>query len=496
MVKIKEKHIYFKSRQSFENKRGLFRTYFNQVRSDKTSKYHKVDTRHYNSLIDEMKDQHDMEYICAGLNSHEREVIIVDCDDTDYGKTTFELLKRFNIIPHCYKVKPNGHSQFFFFIEKINISRGYFTGSKRTKNSVYHEEHFYEQHCKWKRIIKLMNVLFNGDIGFTGYNCQNPFYDNADTTWVKPLDELYNVDQLLYYLENHIQKTDIQEYITETIKRYYNNRKKKSLEEIKEKIIYHFEDEEQSALRAIEDETELKNQIAKLCEEKHLKGLDLINEIIKLQDNSINKRIFVLVSQVCKSFWKRNLLHDENKFDEIVFTALKHWNYQDTADGYTYSELLNRIQYDVREIIEKDSQNIMLWNKVGYTKLQRNESLRSRRIKMNDKRSRVYKLLKKNSKYYSQLSLNHISQLLSEQYYKLYNENISTNTIKNYLLMKFKNNLLYLRRYLIKNKLIIHHNNKLVGNDRFDKVSVLFLESLLENNNLRTERLRYCSNFS
>ena len=41
-----------------------------------------------------------MEYICAGLNSFEREVVVIDCDDEHRGRKTLKLLKIANLEPH------------------------------------------------------------------------------------------------------------------------------------------------------------------------------------------------------------------------------------------------------------------------------------------------------------------------------------------------------------------------------------------------------------
>jgi len=478
------KHIYYKNRQSYENQRGCFRTNFNQIRYDKNSKFSRVSTKHFNSLIEEMKFYSDKEYICAGLNSHEREVVIIDCDSDDFGAKTFSLLKRYNIIPHFIKTKSNGHSQFFFFIEKYYISKGWFDGPET--NRKYHEDYYKDNHLKWKRLIKMMNVLFNGDIGFTGYNCQNPFCNRADVIIAKPLNELYTVDFLTSRI-NHILNTDgATEYVNNAITEYYQNRKKKSLQKSKDKIMIHFTDEERAALDEIESCEELKQKLSEIYEQRKLSGKsisaeEMINEIINLQDNSINKRIFVLTSQVCKSFWQKRCLHDPEYFDEIVYTCIKNWKYQDNAEGYTFQELLARIKYDIYEIKQKDLHNTMLWDKVGYTKIQREKSLKIRRNKMNSKRKRIYKLLNKKSFLYSNMSFNAISNSLVTEYQKIYGQTISLNTVKKYLMIKFKNNVLYLKKYLnkqenqeFKNKSYIHNNN-LVNDTDYDIVKCLFI---------------------
>lgn len=481
------KHIYYQSRQKYENQRGCYRTYFNQVRYDKNSKFEKVSTKHFSSLIDEMKFYSDREYICAGLNSHERECVIIDRDSEDFGKYTFQLLKQWNILPHFIKVKPNGHSQFFFFIEKFNISKGWFEGSKHSRE--YHEEYYPEEHTKWKRLIKLMNVYFGGDVGFTGYNCQNPFYNKGDITVIKPLSEKYTVNELFDKMNDILSTKGASDYINQNIENFYKKREQNKVQKIKDKIVLHFKDEELSCLDSADSILELKLKLEELlsAQKETISPSEMIDEIIKIQNNSINKRIFVCVSQVCKSFHNKGTLHDINMFDEIIYTCLKNWKYQDEAVGYSYQTLLSRIKYDINEIKQKDLCNSMLWDKVGYTTLQREKSLQTRRCKMTSKRTKIYKLLNKNSKYYSQLSFNKIAEILTSEYNKLNNDNISLNTVKRYLMIKFRNNIFLLKKYINKQELKLLnsysyiHNNKLVTAQKKDVVKYLFCDNRIKN---------------
>jgi hypothetical protein len=219
---------------------------------------------------------------------------------------------------------------------------------------------------------------------------------------------------------------------------------------------------------------------------------NIINEIIKTSDNSINKRIFVLCSKICKSFWSRGLLHNPDYDDEIIHTCISNWCYEDDADGYTNYELVTRIKNDVYYIKQKDLHNSMLWNKVGYTLMQREKSLKSRQIKMNIKRTKIYKLLNKNSKYYSQLSFNKIAELLTLEYNNSSDDTISLNTVKNYLMMKFKNNILYFKKYIQKqyNKILNSysyiHNNKLVNVQKKDVVKYLFCDNHIKSYDIFT----------
>ena len=440
----------------------------NQVRENKEARYKKKETKEFNSLIDEMKYYSDMEYICAGLNSFEREVVVIDCDSEDFGRSTFEELKKYNLIPHAIKTKPNGHSQFFFFVEKYYIGRGWF--DKYNNLTCYHETHYEGNHYVWRRLTKLMNVLFQGDIGYTGYNCQNPFFKDGDITYIKPIKEKYNVKELFDFLSQLIRDENISENITKTIEEYYKKREinKQKKAENKIKTIIHFLDDEERLLNEFQRKEEIKQKLDELKQKKNkITGDNIIDILMEIENNSINKRIFVVTSQVCKSFWKHNSLHDPKKFEEIVNTVLKNWNYQDNAFDYTFEQLISRIRFDVSEIQYKDLSNAMIWEKVGYTKLQREESLKTRRIHMTNRRKQVYRILNKNIRFYKNLSFNAISKDIYNQYNKLYEDTISLSTIKNYLMIKFKNNLLLLKRYInqVKDNTFTY-NNKLLTLDK------------------------------
>ena len=450
---------YYKSRQSYENQRGYFRKCFNQVRKNKTSKYKKVCTKEFKSLIEEMKYYSNMEYICAGLNSFERECVIVDCDDTDRGKKSFELMKKKKLLPHFIKIKPNGHSQFFFFIQKFYIGTAWF------ENGVYHETDYTEDHERWKSLNRIMNIMFNGDVGYTGYNCQNPYFENGEVIAVRSMKELYTVDFLLSRLSHYCSDPASLDEINATIRKYYDERTS-DLQKIKKELKkIHFLDEELAELLRQESREELKKKLKELAEKKKLHTQDanlLRQQIDNLEDNSINKRIYVLCSQVCKSFRSRGLLHVKEKFDEIISTCISNWYYQDKADGYTHYELMQRIRNDVCQIIYKDAHNMMLWNKVGYTDIQREKSLITRRKTMTIKRKRISKLFDDNMKDYKGKSMKDILNDMVIKYKELYNENISASTIRLYLIKEFKNIILYIKAN--SNKLRAQcflHNNKL-----------------------------------
>ena len=105
----------------------------------------------------------------------------------------------------------------------------------------------------------------------------------------------------------------------------------------------------------------------------------------------------------------------------------------------------------------------MLWNKVGYTRFQREKSLETRRKLMTIKRTRITNILNNNIDNYKGLSLNTIIKFIMNEYKLTYNENISMSTIRLYLIKQYKNIILYIKTH--RNKTIgtfsYSHNNKL-----------------------------------
>lgn len=466
------REVYYKSRQSYENQREFFRKNFNQVRENKKAKYTKVDTREFQHLIEEMIRYEHMEYICAGLNSFEREVVVIDCDDEDRGKKTLELLKIANLEPHLMKVKPNGHSQFYFFIKKFYIGECNFINGK------YYENDFYDNHQKWKWLNRMMNVLFNGDVGYTGYNCQNPFYKDAEVYEFRSLNNLYTVDELCDKVNELLSNQEILHYVNETICKFYSERKinKTVTKQILTRV--HFLDEEEAERLAEESREELKRKLKEIAENRKVTNKEeveqLINEIEYISENSINKRIFVLCSQVCKSFWKRHLLHDKDCFEEIINTCLSNWNYQDNALGYTFYELKQRITNDVRQIQYKDLHNTMLWHKVGYTNIQREKSLQTRRKSMTLKRKRIMSIFNDNIHEFKKMSFSNILKFIVAEYKLSYNENISISSVRLYLLKQYKNIIFYIKSHS-KQNINTHsysHNNKLTEDIKMYKNNI------------------------
>lgn len=365
----------YKSKQSYLNQQGYFRTNTNLVRINKESnKFIRVDTREYSSLLQEMMDKHEYEYICAGRNSHIREVVVIDSDDTSFGKNTLDKLKAFGLTPHCQKIKDSGHSQTYFFIEPYQISAGTFT------DHVYHETDFIENHNIWKRLTKMMNVLYAGDVCYTGFHCQNPLYDGANVVSYKNVNQLYTVSQLYNHCIQYFEDpTNLDYYFSYLRKQALLTKGNKQKVENAQKTIIHFLEDTQSKV------------LPKTVVES------VLDESINAEEDSINKRIFIVCCQISKSFKYHNGL-DWNHFDEICATSYNNFTKQDYAAGYSCQELINRIRSDVHQIIIKDLQNNMNWDKVGYTNEQRARSLETRRSQMIERQVVVQSYLYSNNK--------------------------------------------------------------------------------------------------
>jgi len=371
----------YKSEQALLNQQGYFRAYFNQIRKDKsTTKFKKIKTSGYDSLLQEMYEYRDNEYICAGLNSFEREVLVIDNDDETFGKSTLDALASFGLVPHCQKVKPNGHSQTYFFIEKYRI------GSAGFKDGKYYENDFFENHESWKRLTKMMNYLFNGDLGYTGYNCQNPLYINANVTSYRNITKKYTFDELYNFCLSKLSDIENLDLFLKKMRKISMSNKHNIKNEKEYEIIYIFKNKQsnQSSINSVNNN--------KVITSDDIDVEATIDNAINEQEKYINERIFISCCKTCKSFYQNGQLSYSN-FDYISKTAYKDFTEVDFADGYACQELINRIRNDVRQIIYNNLNNKINWDKVGYTNKQRELSLKIRRNKKYERIQRIENIL-------------------------------------------------------------------------------------------------------
>ncbi len=442
---------YYKSEQSYLNQQGFFRLCYNQIRKDKsTTKFTKVKTSGYNSLLEEMYEYNNNEYICAGLNSFEREVVVVDNDDESFGKTTMNSLKSLGLVPHCQKIKPNGHSQTYFFIDKYKIGAAGFLNGK------YWENDDFENHEKWKRLTKMMNYLFNGDLGYTGYNCQNPLYINANVTSYKNITQRYSFDELYNFcLDKMSDIENLDEFLKKMRKISMTSKKTKITSKDIEVVII-FKDKQ-----AIHTHT-----TSSIITNDTLSEIDVeatIDNAITEQEKYINERIFISCCRTCKSFKLRSLLSFDN-FDYISRTCYKDFTKNDYADGYTSQCLIDRIRADVRQIIYNDKLGKMNWEKVGYTNEQRELSLKIRKDKHQIKLHTIQSIITNDT-----LSCREISR----KYEEITGEKISKDTVSR-ILKEIKENEIEKKEEPIN----LHTIQSIITNDTVDTNYIEDLASL------------------
>lgn len=418
----------YKSRQSHQNQITFMRGHFNQVRLDKsTTKFKKVQTsgfkdpnKNFKSIIDECRAYKDYEYICSGLNSFQREILIIDCDDNDYGVKTLELMKKDGLIPHYQKVKlENGHSQTGIFIKPVHISRVKYDNGKLVEvNNEY-------IHTMFKRTYQMLNLLYNGDICYTGFNCQNPLYINANVKSFKNYKEPLSLQYVYDFCLEKISVDDIDRFLKDARIKALKNKKNKTQQQEKAfKIIYKY----------IEDERVNKSQASSTIITNVTEVIDAISSL----SDSYNKDIFIVSTRTCRNFYVKNRLTEENKdiVKRTVYLELqKQYGVSDVAAhiGYSQNELLLRISNDVNQIYQKNYLGRMEWDKVGYTKEQRQRSQQSRSLKSLLRMERIKDIVKDNN---NNISLRQIAEIYSERY----NDKISYITVKRLLDKDSQNN--------------------------------------------------------
>lgn len=440
---------YYKDKQSHINQVGYFRSTHNQIRKDKnTKKFKKINTSKYSTVLQEYADYSDYEYTCTGLNSHWREMVVIDSDDNSFGKVPLFYLKEANLEPNLQKVKKsNGHSQTYFLIEPYQLSSGRFVNGK------YVETKYWDSWEKWKALTKMMNHSFGGDICYTGYNCQNPFYEdeNTHTDCYRDLNKRYTFDELYDFMIKNFYSdvTNINLYLAAMRKKALARKSCSS------KLLSNLDKQTKIIIKYLN--TENTNKLPE--------GIvrEIISETSKAFDRSINERIFVTTSKICKSFWMRDKLNYDN-LEEISKTVFNNYMYEDNAEGYTTAEVIQRINNDVIQIIRMNDNNEMQWDKVGYTKKQREISLKVRQNKMNQKISRFKDILielsgKDNiSVFYKKngnINLSELSKYAESRYYILFNEHLNIRVIEKYL-----KNILNSNPRILLNKQISDNNKQ------------------------------------
>lgn len=224
-IRVKEDNI-----KSYLKRNG------NYIRKNKDDdKFTFINTTKYKSVFEEWIDYSDYAYTNCGKNSRERECIIIDCDDSDFGFKTNSLLNKTPIIYNYQRTKENGHSQTAIFIDKVYVRNPSFKRKVVCQSEIFSSKQWnyiikYEDFIRKQEIfcspktnektlidvnrlylttVKLLNANFNGDLGFTGYCCQNPYSnaDNGSVTWIDMNHKYSLADIFCIALEHTVNKT-------------------------------------------------------------------------------------------------------------------------------------------------------------------------------------------------------------------------------------------------------------------------------------------------
>lgn len=397
----------------------------------KTYKIRKVNTdlqpqvnEDYTSLEKFFKDIHNLEYTCAGLNSYEREVLIIDCDDTDYGKGTREKLEKYGIEWDYQKIKSsNGHSQTGIWLDKpVMIYSSYYDGAEGRVV----EEHYPEVHDMYKRVYNYLNFIANGDLMYTGFNCQNPYFEAeyTHTEWNTKKKERHTLEWYDQKLKSIVSSAEFLKAHEEA----YAQKKKpvRKLQKAKELI-------EETFVKG-KDETDEEFDQRK----REAYAVEVI-AIEKQGNKSVNYTILQEVQRAMKYCLEHNTpftlrmatsrvdyLYHRAEAMSAKFAAEKNYDKArafDMFEGYTLDEALSRAMNDYHQLIQGKLKKTDL-SKIGYNPLQRNLSEEVRNIKMMTKAVRVLDIAKSGD-----LS----ERQISAKYEELYGEPIHKTTVRRYL---------------------------------------------------------------
>lgn len=152
--------------------------------------------RKFSNIFDFYKKYKNYQLVSLGLFQTEREMVVVDCDNEDNYFTSVsqieEFIKKVNdeYIPvSYYRIKDTLHFQIGWRLkEPISLysDEGYYI---REKNAFY---------LLYTSLYKNLNRLFKGDKRFSGWICQNPFYENKEIVSSKVYeDRVYSIFELV-----------------------------------------------------------------------------------------------------------------------------------------------------------------------------------------------------------------------------------------------------------------------------------------------------------
>lgn len=225
--------------QKINNRNNHLKSNGNWIRRNKNDlSFHYIDTTKpkWFTVVDEWKSYSDYAYTSSGLNSLQRECLIIDDDGNSFGQETLNAINKTPIIINYQRVKPNGHSQTGILIYPIHVRHAktlhrnvvnqmqVFTSNewkyvKTWSKFLKKEEIICSKKINKKTLIdmnklylttvRLLNNNFCGDLGFTGFCQQNPFSiaDEGKTTWFDETHRYRLGTIFCILLEHTINKT-------------------------------------------------------------------------------------------------------------------------------------------------------------------------------------------------------------------------------------------------------------------------------------------------
>lgn len=391
-------------------------------------------TEDYVNLIDFLRDIKDREYTCSGLNSFERELLIIDCDDQDYGEKTRQLLTKYGIQWDYQKIKSsNGHSQTGIFLsEKV-----YLYDCKWDYR--YHclvENHHEAEHEKYKRVYNYLNFIGNGDLMYTGYNCQNPMFESekTHTVWNKDVEH-HTID----WWDQKLSSIVSSEEFLEAHKAAYASKKKpirkrveRALAEIEETVVQMKDESDQD-----------------FAERKRAETAKALMLAEKIGDKSINYAILQEVQRTLKYCLDNHLTfscetatrHVAYMYDESIrkYTYYLKIGDEEKAkavnmfEGYQKQEAVKRAQTDYWQLAQGRLKKTDL-SKIGYNIIQRDLSQTVRQVAKYIKYFRLEKLKHDNPTV--------SERKLAEMYISTFKEPMSKTTVRNCAAMTIPEELL------------------------------------------------------
>lgn len=388
----------YKSRVSWKNQREGSKCHTMCASVGKSESKKKIPTDHWKGNEMEMWSSLAKEgyaYICAGRNSLVRSLVIADIDeDWDQG-AILSMLGQAGLEPSYIREHlANGHKQVGFYVKELQIKRMSWT--ETPKGLVAGMSKIFPAFELYSAAYKLLNsFVLPGDPGYTGYNCQNPCFENSEwrTTWFNkaPME----LEAVLAKMLDHFGKKE----------GYPSNCKN-----LEEKAAYASmwankrrpsrESPMQRQTEAIFAD-ELDERIGELGERlssikaREAKRLALLGCPASPYEASFDRLYFITCTQVANR-WRKMEKLEKRYLPAMAEEALANMEVLGPT-GYTKDEATSRIICDLRQIMDDSisDEPSVDWTKVGYTPIQR---ILSQEVRKSNKFASIRRMLSKISR--------------------------------------------------------------------------------------------------